>query len=141
TGGPDEPPPDGQGAPADGPLPRREGFKHKLGRFFRLIGLILWPPFLRGNAETVNRRLLLGAWTLVLLLLAGSGGWLVVTGQSLTALPCSEVIIGVARLALPPEAKLTPEQQAQRPAAPAGIGRLPSGLLIAPDPALSESTP
>lgn len=133
TGSLDETPPPGQ--------PRREGFKHKLARIFRIVGLILWPPFLRGDPQSVNRRLLLAAWTLVLLLLAGTGGWLVTTGQSLTALPGSEVVIGVTQLVLPPEAKLTPEQKADRTQAPATIGRLASGLLMAPDPALSESTP
>jgi polysaccharide deacetylase 2 family uncharacterized protein YibQ len=130
TGGNDEPPP-----------PRREGFKHKLQRLLRFIGLILWPPFLRGDPGTVSRRLLLTAWTLVLLVLAGTGGWLVTTGQSLTALPGSEVVIGVARLVLPPVAQLAPEQKSGRVETPAGVGRLPSGLLIAPDPALSETTP
>lgn len=119
----------------------REGFKHKLGRIFRFIGLILWPPFLRGDLSVVNRRLLLTAWTLVLLTLAGAGGWLVTTGQSLTALPGSEVVIGVARLVLPPDARLAPEQKADRAAAMAEAGRLPSGLLVAPDPGLSEPTP
>lgn len=121
--------------------PRREGFKHKIGRLFRIIGLILWPPFLRGDFVTVNRRILLAAWTLVLFLLAGVGGWLVTTGQSLTALPGSEVVIGVTRLVLPPEARLAPEQKAPPPAEPAGVGRLASGLLVAPDPALSEPSP
>src|SRR5690606_24704224 len=121
--------------------PRREGFKHKLGRICNIVGLMLWPPFLRGDLRTVNRRLLLTAWTLVLLILAGTGGWLVTTGQSLTALPGSEVVIGVARLVLPPDARLAPDQKADRTAAAAEIGRLPSGLLIAPDPALSEPTP
>ena len=132
---------DDPGAEAAMPQPRREGFKHKLGRLFRLIGLILWPPFLRGDFGTMNRRLLLTAWTLVLLTLAGAGGWLVTTGQSLTALPGSEVVIGVARLVLPPDARLAPEQKADRAAAMAEAGRLPSGLLVAPDPALSEPTP
>jgi polysaccharide deacetylase 2 family uncharacterized protein YibQ len=132
SGGPDDPYPT---------PPRREGFKHKLARLFRIIGLILWPPFLRGDASTVNRRLLLAAWTLVLLLLAGTGGWLVTAGQSLTALPGSEVIISVARLALPPEAKLAPEQKVSSEILPASVGRLPSGLLMAPDPALSETSP
>lgn len=121
--------------------PRREGFKHKLARLVSLIGLIFWPPFLRGDIGTLNRRLLLTAWTLVLLVLAGAGGWLVTTGQSLTALPGSEVVIGVARLVLPPDARLAPEQKADRAAAMADVGRLPSGLLVAPDPALSEPTP
>lgn len=133
SGGPDDPAPGGP--------PRREGFKHKLARLFRIIGLIVWPPFLRGDFSTLNRRLLLAAWTLVLLILAGTGGWLVTTSQSLTALPGSEVIISVARLALPPEARLTSEQKADRGAAPETIGRLPSGLLMAPDPALSEVSP
>src|SRR3546814_11567495 len=75
--------------------PRREGFKHKL---FRYLGYIFWPPFLRGDLGAVNRRMLLGAWTCVLLLLAGAGGWLVTTGQSLPFLPGSEVVIGVTRL-------------------------------------------
>lgn len=126
----------------DAPIPpRREGFKHKLGRIFSIIGLVLWPPFLRGDFGTVNRRLLLTAWTLVLLILAGTGGWLVTTGQSLTALPGSEVVIGVARLVLPPDARLAPDQKADSAAVPAEVGRLPSGLLIAPDPGLSETTP
>ncbi len=127
--------------PAPPQPPRREGFKHKLQRIFRIIGLILWPPFLRGDFSTVNRRLLLTAWTLVLLVLAGAGGWLVTTGQSLTALPGSEVVIGVARMVLPPDARLAPDQKADRAAAMAEVGRLPSGLLVAPDPALSEPTP
>lgn len=126
----------------DAPLPpRRKGFKHKLAALFRIIGLILWPPFLRGDFGTVNRRLLLTAWTAVLLTLAGVGGWLVTTGESLTSLPGSEVIIGVARLTLPPEARLAPDQKADKAAAPPVVGRLPSGLLIAPDPNLSEATP
>ncbi len=118
--------------------PRREGFKHKLTRY---LGYVFWPPFLRGDLRTVNRRLLLAAWTGVLLMLAGAGGWLVTTGQSLTALPGSEVVIGVTRLTLPPEARLAPEQKQSRAAAPAEVGRLPSGLLIAPDPALAERVP
>lgn len=123
------------------PPPRRKGFKHKLAAVFRIIGLILWPPFLRGDFGTVNRRLLLTAWTAVLLTLAGVGGWLVTTGESLTSLPGSEVIIGVARLTLPPEARLAPDQKADKAAPPPAVGRLPSGLLIAPDPTLSEATP
>lgn len=123
------------------PPPRRKGFKHKLAAVFRIIGLILWPPFLRGDFSTVNRRLLLTAWTAVLLTLAGVGGWLVTTGESLTSLPGSEVIIGVARLTLPPEARLAPDQKADKAAPPPAVGRLPSGLLIAPDPTLSEATP
>ena len=39
--GDDEPPPPEP--------PRRRGFKHKISTFFRIIGLILWPPFLRGD--------------------------------------------------------------------------------------------
>jgi len=121
------------------PMPvRREGFKHKLTRY---LGYVFWPPFLRGDLGTVNRRLLLAAWTGVLLLLAGAGGWLVTTGQSLPFLPGSEVVVGVTRLTLPPEAKLAPEQKAGPGTAPVTAGRLASGLLIAPDPALSEQTP
>lgn len=118
--------------------PRREGFKHKL---FRYLGYIFWPPFLRGDLSAVNRRMLLGAWTCVLLLLAGAGGWLVTTGQSLPFLPGSEVVIGVTRLTLPPEAKLAPEQKAAVKVPPPDVGRLPSGLLVAPDPMLTELTP
>lgn len=120
--------------------PRKRGFKHKITTFFRIIGLILWPPFLRGDLRTVNRRLLMAAWTIVLLVLAGAGGWLVTTGEKLAFLPGSEVVIGVGRLALPPEARLAPEQKAAA-APPQAVGRLPSGLLIAPDPLLAETTP
>ncbi|WP_300301786.1 divergent polysaccharide deacetylase family protein [Ferrovibrio sp.] len=121
--------------------PRRKGFKHKIAGLFRIIGLILWPPFLRGDFSTVNRRLLLAAWTAVLLILASVGGWLVTTGENLTSLPGSEVVIGVARLALPPEAKLATDQKLDKAAPPPVVGRLPSGLLVAPDPTLSEATP
>lgn len=132
TGGEDE-------ASAPPPMPaRREGFKHKLTRY---LGYIFWPPFLRGDLSAVNRRMLLGAWTCVLLLLAGAGGWLVTTGQSLPFLPGSEVVIGVTRLTLPPEARLAPEQKAATKEAPPEVGRLPSGLLVAPDPMLTEQTP
>lgn len=131
----------GGGEPTEAPPARRKGFKHKLQRLFGIIGLILWPPILRGDPGTVSRRLLLTAWTLVLLILAGAGGWLVTTGQSLTALPGSEVVIGVARLVLPPEARLAPEQKGGHTETASSVGRLPSGLLIAPDPALSETTP
>lgn len=123
--------------------PRREGAKHKLMRFFRLIGLILWPPFLRGDLSTVSRRLLVTLWTLLLLALTAGGGWVVITGQSLVTLPGSEVVIGVGKLALPPEAKLAPEQKPaeQAPKAEPENGFLPSGLLVAPDPALVDNSP
>lgn len=130
---------DGVEAPPAPPV--RKGFKHKLGAVGRVIGLVLWPPFLRGDFSVVNRRLLLGAWTLVLLALAGGGWWMVTTAEKLTALPGSEVSIGVARLALPPEARLAPEQKTDKAVAPPDAGRLPSGLLVAPDPMLSETTP
>jgi polysaccharide deacetylase 2 family uncharacterized protein YibQ len=132
TGTEDEAPP----AP-----PRRRGFKHKLTSFVRIIGLILWPPFLRGDLRTVNRRLLLAAWTLVLFVLAAGGGWLVTTGEKLPFLPGSEVVIGVGRLVLPPEARLAPDQKTSTAAPPPAVGRLPSGLLVAPDPTLAEPTP
>jgi polysaccharide deacetylase 2 family uncharacterized protein YibQ len=126
-------------ASAPSPMPsRREGFKHKLIRY---LGYVFWPPFLRGDLGALNRRLLLAAWTCVLLLLAGAGGWLVTTGQSLPFLPGSEVVIGVTRLTLPPEAKLAPEQKAAAKPAPPDVSRLASGLLMAPDPALTEQTP
>lgn len=121
--------------------PRKRGFKHKITTFFRILGLILWPPFLRGDLRTVNRRLLMAAWTIVLLVLAGAGGWLVTTGEKLAFLPGSEVVIGVGRLALPPEARLAPDQKSAAAAPPPAVGRLPSGLLIAPDPLLTETTP
>ncbi|MEK9968738.1 MAG: divergent polysaccharide deacetylase family protein, partial [Ferrovibrio sp.] len=105
------------------------------------IGLILWPPFLRGDLRTVNRRLLMTAWTIVLLVLAGAGGWLVTTGEKLAFLPGSEVMIGVGKLVLPPEARLAPEQKSGAAAPPAAVGRLASGLLVAPDPTLSEPSP
>ena len=132
TGDEDMPPPE---------PPRRRGFKHKVVGLFRILGLILWPPFLRGDLSTVNRRLLLSAWTLVLLTLAAAGGWLVVTSEKLASLPGSEVIIGVARLALPPEARLAPDQKTGAAAPPPSVGRLASGLLVAPDPVLTETTP
>lgn len=123
--------------------PQRLGFKHKLLGVLYLLGLVLWPPFLRGNLSTLSRRLLAPAWLLLLLGLVGGAGYIAVTGQSLPILPGSEVVIGVAKLALPPEAKLEGDQkraeQAQK-AAPEGVGRYPSGLLIAPDPALVESS-
>lgn len=121
--------------------PRRRGMKHKIAGFFHIIGLILWPPFLRGDLTTVNRRLLLAAWTMLLFVLAAAGGWLVTTSDKLTALPGSEVIIAVARLALPPEARLPAEQKAAAIAPPPDVGRLPSGLLVAPDPMLTEMSP
>lgn len=128
----------------DDPLhhpPRRRGMKHRIAGFFRIIGLILWPPFLRGDPRVVNRRLLMAAWTALLFVLAGAAGWLVTTSDKLTYLPGSEVIIGVARLALPPEARLAPDQKSAAAAPPPSVGRLPSGLLVAPDPVLSETTP
>ncbi|MBP7064958.1 divergent polysaccharide deacetylase family protein [Ferrovibrio sp.] len=126
------------------PPPRREGFKHKLGRVFSLIGLVLWPSFLRGDLPTVNRRLLVLAWTLFLGGFISLIVWLAVSSQSLVSLPGSEVVIGVSRLTLPPEAKLAPEQKAgegqSKPAADSA-NYLPSGLLVAPDPLLVEATP
>jgi uncharacterized protein len=121
--------------------PRKRGFKHKITTVFRIIGLILWPPFLRGDLRTVNRRLLMAAWTVVLFVLAAGGGWLVTTGEKLPFLPGSEVVIGVGRLVLPPEARLAPEQKAGGAAPAPAVGRLASGLLVAPDPMLSEPSP
>ncbi|MBX3453845.1 divergent polysaccharide deacetylase family protein [Ferrovibrio sp.] len=132
----------GQDAGGQDYEPRRMGFKHKLLGVLYLLGLVLWPPFLRGNLSTLGRRLLAPAWLLLLLALIGGGGYIAVTGQSLTVLPGSEVVIGVSKLALPPEAKLEGDQkraeQAQKTVE--GIGRYPSGLLMAPDPALVESS-
>ena len=121
--------------------PRRRGMKHRITTFFRIIGLILWPPFLRGDLRTVNRRLLMAAWTIVLFALAAGGGWLVTTGEKLAFLPGSEVVIGVGRLVLPPEARLAQDQKTSTAAPPPVVGRLPSGLLVAPDPTLAEPTP
>lgn len=121
--------------------PKRRGMKHKITSFFRIIGYIFWPPFLRGDLRTVNRRLLMAAWTVVLFVLAAGGGWLVTTGEKLPFLPGSEVVIGVGKLALPPEARLAPEQKSKADAPPPAVGRLASGLLVAPDPGLSEATP
>jgi len=136
--------PDGMDAAAAEPVVVRQGAKHKLMRVLRFFGLILWPPFLRGDLTTVNRRLLTAAWSLLLIAAGIGGGWLIITGQSLTTLPGSEVVIAVGKLALPPEARLAPDQkpadQAQK-AAMDQVGRLPSGLLIAPDPALVEAAP
>jgi hypothetical protein len=103
--------------------PRKRGFKHKIATIFRILGLILWPPFLRGDLRTVNRRLLMAAWTIVLLVLAGAGGWLVTTGEKLAFLPGSEVVIGVGRLALPPEARLAPDLKSSTAAAPPARAR------------------
>ncbi|WP_341898967.1 divergent polysaccharide deacetylase family protein [Ferrovibrio terrae] len=132
TGEDDAPPPE---------PPRRRGMKHRITTFFRIIGLILWPPFLRGDLRTVNRRLLMAAWTVVLFVLAGGGGWLVTTGEKLPFLPGSEVVIGVGKLVLPPEARLAPDQKTNAAAPPPAVGRLASGLLVAPDPMLAEPTP
>jgi len=122
--------------------PRRMGFKHRLLGVLYLLGLVLWPPFLRGGFSSLGRRLLAPAWLLLLLGLIGGVGWIAVTGQSLTILPGSEVVIGVAKLALPPEAKLEGDQkkaeQAQKTVE--GMNRYPSGLLMAPDPALVEAS-
>lgn len=128
-------------APLHAEPPRRRGMKHRVTSFFRILGYILWPPFLRGDLRTVNRRLLMAAWTLVLFVLAAGGGWLVTTGEKLPFLPGSEVVIGVGRLALPPEARLAPEQKSKGDAPAPSVGRLPSGLLVAPDPMLAEPTP
>ncbi len=125
------------------PPPRREGFKHKLARIFHLIGLVLWPSFLRGDGTTVSRRLLVLAWTLFLGGFIALVVWLTVTSQSLVALPGSEVVIGVSRLTLPPEARMAPEQKggSGQEAVPMGASLLPSGLLAAPDPQLVEANP
>lgn len=129
--------------PAEPPPPRKTGFKHKLARVGRIIGLVLWPPFLRGDFATISRRLLVLGWSLFLIALGGVGGWLAVKGQSLVSLPGSEVTVGVARLTLPPEARLAPDQKAGEQAAKAEpkVERYPSGLLMAPDPDLADITP
>jgi polysaccharide deacetylase 2 family uncharacterized protein YibQ len=124
------------------PPPRRQGFKHKLQRVFHLIGLVLWPSFLRGDLSTVSRRLLVLAWTVLLCGMGTLVGWLAVTTQSLVFLPGSEVVIGVSRLTLPPEARLAPDQKGgeQQRKAQDTSSYLPSGLLVAPDPLLVEAT-
>ncbi|WP_430396502.1 divergent polysaccharide deacetylase family protein [Ferrovibrio sp.] len=132
-------------AMAEAPMmapPPREGFKHKLLRVLHIIGLVLWPGFLRGDARTVSRRLLVLSWALFLGGFITLIGWLSVINQSLVQLPGSEVVIGVARLTLPPEAKLAPDQKAgeQKPKQMDTANYLPSGLLVAPDPALVDNT-
>lgn len=113
----------------------------KLGRILHILGLVLWPSFLRGDFSVLSRRLLIACWSIFLLGFAGLLIWLAATSETLTFLPGSEVKVGVAKLTLPPEAKLAPEQKAGEQAKPADARLLPSGLLVAPDPALAETTP